>query len=330
MASSYVEAEVGQLGLTRAPPDVRGMIRGPNGRPRADLGLGGLMVARQASARNAWEATAAATRGEQAALSAKPASGVRALGGGGAPPGSAAPAQAPAVAASTPLTLAVATPPPPLPAAGPSSLASPGSVAITDALGEALGRASFRLEAVDRRLDDQDGSLSAATAKLDTLSLRLGSQDQSVKQLAQSVAALRLEYSTISQATDGQSGARLDTLDRSLGQLLAGFQAFSARAERDIDQLQREAETTRGAVAALAEDAAGGDALAGEEAYRAAVVLNALTGLPPLTPIQLRGTARVGDGGVFMDRQSYDLQRGLVDVPCLAELADGTPCIAFV
>lgn len=311
--ATYLE-EVGQLGLTRAPPDVRGMIRGPNGRPRADLGLGGLLAARQATARNAWEA--AAVRPDAARPKAAAGAGVRPVG---------YPPQPPVVVASPP-PVAVAAPPP---------VAAAVSGSITDALADALGSASSRLEAVDQRLatvdqrlEGQDASLTAASTKLDSLSLWIGTQDTGLKSLRQSVTALRTEYSQISQATDGQSAARLDAIERSVSQLSASFQAFSARVERDIEQMERRIEQLQ----ALPElQSIAGDEPSPDALYRAAVVLDARCGLPPLTPILVRGEARAGvDGNVYLKRQSYDPQQGLVDVDVLAEFADGAPGIAFV
>jgi len=305
--ANYLEAEVGQLGLTRAPPDARGMIRGPNGRPRAELNLGGLTAARQAGARNAWDAL-----GVRA-----PRPGVNPVGQGGHALNVAAAAGNPAFVPVT-LATAAAAPPQPVgpqapPTAGP---AGPAPAAITEALGEALSAASSKLELVDAKLGAQETSLAAATAKLDALGLRVGGQDNALTLVQQSVSALRAEYSAISQSTDGQSAARLEAAERLLAQLAAGFQEFSARTERELQQLQRDVgQAARPPV---------------EDGYRAAIVLDAATGLPPLTPVMLRGEARVGDGGVYLRRQSYDPAKGLTDVDCLAELADGTPCVAFV
>ena len=319
--ASFMEHEIGQLGLTRAPPETRGMIRGPNGRPRADQGLGGLMTARQANARNAWESLNGSTRNSsqpaaqpaavQPAMQSK--SGVRQVGT--APIGVNFPSpSAPPVPPALPPSMTLA-------AVAVSPQIAPSSM-ITDALSEALASASSRLESVDVRLGAHDVSLTAAVTKLDAFSMRLGTQDNDLKTLRQSVTALRSEYSSISQATDGQSAAKLEALERSLSQLTASFQSFSARLERDVQQLQSEVEQTRAFSAT--------DVSTATMTYRSAVVLETSTGLPALTPIQVRGEARVGKDGIYMVRQTYDAQHGLTDVDIQVELSDGTPCIAFV
>jgi len=76
--------------------------------------------------------------------------------------------------------------------------------------------------------------LAACKSRLDAAGLRLSGQDNAVKALERSVAALREEYTKVSQATDAQSVLRLEACERALGRLDAGFQEFSSRFQREL------------------------------------------------------------------------------------------------
>jgi len=83
--------------------------------------------------------------------------------------------------------------------------------------------------------------VGAFKTRLDALSLRVSSQDSALKALERSSAALRQEYTTISQATDAQSVVRLEAAERALARLEAAFQDFSTRLERRTEELERAA-----------------------------------------------------------------------------------------
>ena len=81
--------------------------------------------------------------------------------------------------------------------------------------------------------------IAACKSRLDATGLRLSCQDNVVKSLERSVSALREEYSKVSQATDAQSVVRLETCERALGRLDAGFQDFSSRFQRELQAVEQ-------------------------------------------------------------------------------------------
>jgi hypothetical protein len=108
--------------------------------------------------------------------------------------------------------------------------------------------------------------LAACKGRLDAVGLRLSGQDNTVKAMERSVAALREEYSKISQSTDGQSLMRLEACERAVARLDAAFQEFSTemqRATRATENLIADQRVSSAApvLCRLLEDAGGLDAL---------------------------------------------------------------------
>jgi len=143
----------------------------------------------------------------------------------------------------------------------PANPSFPRPEARVDDSGVALAMPAHPAPDVEIRED-----LAACKGRLDAVGLRLSGQDNTVKAMERSVAALREEYSKISQSTDGQSLTRLEACERAVARLDAAFQEFSTemqRAARATENLIADQRVNSAApvLCRLLEDAEGLDAL---------------------------------------------------------------------
>jgi len=230
----------------------------------------------------------------------------------------ATPAEAPAHAYARPPALAgyasrsAAGPPPPSSFNGPAAATMPqapppASVAPVDGLQEARGQ-----------LEDLQGDVESVKGRVDGLYLRVSNQDTALKALERSTSALRQEYSSVSQATDAQSGPRIDALERSLGRLEAAFQDFSSRLERRLNEVEGS-----GAAAAAA-------AAAGAVPYDATTLAALASDLPPLSRVFLYlPMTKEADGAISMQRRSLDAQGRPTQTSVRIQTAAGDPLVVF-
>ena len=158
--------------------------------------------------------------------------------------------------------------------------------------------------------------LAACKGRLDAVGLRLSGQDNTVKALERSVAALREEYSKISQSTDGQSLARLEACERTVARLDAAFQEFSTemqRAARTTENLiASQAQTTHAPILCrLLEDAQG---------------LNALEAVHLFQPLHLNTAS-----DVCLYKRTFNPTKNAMDeMDFIVQSASGDPKVVFV
>lgn len=158
--------------------------------------------------------------------------------------------------------------------------------------------------------------LAACKGRLDAVGLRLSGQDNTVKALERSVAALREEYSKISQSTDGQSLARLEACERTMARLDTAFQEFSTemqRASRTTENLiASQAQTSTAPILCrLLEDAAG---------------LNALEAVHLFQPLHLNGASDV----CLYKRSFNPTKNSMIETDFVVQSATGDPKVVFL
>jgi hypothetical protein len=168
--------------------------------------------------------------------------------------------------------------------------------------------------------------LAACKGRLDAVGLRLSGQDNTVKALERSVAALREEYSKISQNTDGQSLARLEACERAAARLEVAFQEFST-------EMQRAHRATENLIASQAQSAS----LVASQAQAAAAPvlcrlledaegLNALEAVHLFQPLHLNAAS-----DVCLYKRSFNPAKNAVDeTDFVVQSASGDPKVVFV
>ena len=227
----------------------------------------------------------------------------------------ATPAEAPAHSYARPPALAgyasrSAAAPPPFSAPPPSGATAmpPSAPAVED-----RGRQEAR-----GQLEDLQGDVESVKGRVDGLYLRVSNQDTALKALERSASALRQEYSSVSQATDAQSGPRMDALERSLGRLDAAFQDFSSRLERRLSEVEGSA-----TAAAAAE-------VAGAVPYDATALVALAPDLPPLSRVFLFAPmTKEADGAISMQRRSLDAQGRPTQTSVRIQTPAGEPLVVF-
>lgn len=160
--------------------------------------------------------------------------------------------------------------------------------------------------------------LAACKGRLDAVGLRLSGQDNAVKALERSVAALREEYSKISQVTDGQSLARLEACERGAARLDQAFQEFST-------EMQRATRATENLVARQAEAATASTPIACRLLTDAAG-LAALEAVHLFQPLHLNAAS-----DVCLYKRSFNPTRNAVDeTDFVVQTAAGEPQVVFI
>lgn len=160
--------------------------------------------------------------------------------------------------------------------------------------------------------------LAACKGRLDAVGLRLSGQDNAVKALERSVAALREEYSKISQVTDGQSLARLEACERGAARLDQAFQEFST-------EMQRAARATESLVARQAEAATASTPITCRLLTDAAG-LAALEAVHLFQPLHLNAAS-----DVCLYKRSFNPTRNAVDeTHFVVQTAAGEPQVVFL
>lgn len=310
-----LRAEVGSFGFLRqsaGETSTRGQIKGVNGHARASNSSGGLTAHRTATPAEAPSFAYARQPANASSARSAPAMASPALEAPSAPK---AALKAAALARGFPPSHG--SPAPWETSASVAPKASEASVPTPAASAEAAAALQAALEQwSSTRAQVED--LLGLKDRMDGLFLRVTNQDTALKALERSVAALRQDFSSMSQATGAQSGPRVDALERSLGRLEAGFQDFSSRFERRVDQVE-----ASGATAAASEAAA-------SLPYDATALVALAPDLPPLSRVLLyHPMSREEDGSVTMLRRTLDAQGRPTASTIVVQDATGQPQVVF-